>query len=273
MEIETKILKYCLTGVVALGLVLGAGFVLKQRAYEKRILELQNEAAAKDKTIEVQKNLYTKLSLQSNDVKGTLDQKDAQVKELEDQIKKQKQQLLDATSVSVQWKKAYEGLASNATETTVPPGEKPGDKQREKVDFHQDFGYIGVDGWTLTNPAQAWVRVKQNRPLKITLAMSQDSNKAWHTYASSSEDNVGIDIQVTAVNPNVLQPKWYENIGLLTSVGGGTNQMGGAFLVGEAITYKFRQFTLGPSIWLGINNRVDKYYGLVFEWRPFQKTP
>jgi len=278
MEARTKAL-VILFGVMTaaiLALVLALAWQIQQ--HQKAVLKLQNELAEKDKTIEVQKNLYTKLTLQTQNVQGTLDKRDAQVKELEDQINKNKQQLLDATTLVATWKKAYEGLA-NATQTTVPPDPKnppsnPVDvaKGREKVDFHEDFGYIKVDGWTLTNPPQAWVRLTQGRPLKLTLALSQDKDKGWHTYATSSEDNIGVDIQVTSVNPFVLQPHWYEKIGIAVDLGAGTNVGGVGALVGLGVNYQFKQFTLGPHVWLGINNVVDKYYGVAFEWRPFQRN-
>jgi hypothetical protein len=272
-DIKDQLTKYLILGLMLALVVMGLGAAWYKHAYDKRITQLQNEMAEKDKTIEVQKGLYTKLTVQSENVKGVLDQKDTQVRELEDQIKKQKQDLLNASTVVASWKKAYEGLAK-ATQTEVPADPtKPAlvGKTREKVDFHEDFGYIGVDGWTLTNPAQAWVRVKQNRPLKLTLAISQDKDKAWHTYATSSEENVGVDIQVTAVNPFLLQPKWYEKIGIGIDLGMGTNQAGLGALVGVGVNYQFMQFTMGPHVWLGINNTLDKYYGLTFEWRPFQR--
>lgn len=271
MEVQKILFGTMLAAIV--GLVLALAWTNHQ--HQKQVAQLQNEMAMKDKTIEVQKGLYTKLTIQSEEIKNVLDSKDKQVQELLDQIKKQKQDLLSASTVVASWKKAYEGLAK-ATQTEVPPDPtKPvvaGAKPREKVDFHEDFGYIGVDGWTLTNPPQAWVRVKQNRPLKLTLAISQDKDKAWHTYATSSEENVGVDIQVTAVNPFLLQPKWYEKIGVAIDLGMGTNRGGLGALAGIGLNYQIKQFTIGPHIWLGINDVVDKYYGITFEWRPFQRN-
>ncbi len=271
-DIKTQLEHYLIIGLMGLMVVMGLGAAWYKHSYDKRITQLQNEMAEKDTTIEVQKGLYTKLTVQSENVKGVLDQKDVQVKELENQINKQKQQLLDATTLVASWKKAYEGVA-NATETTVPPDpKKPLEATREKVDFHQDFGYVKVDGWTLTKPPQAWVRVSQGRPLKLTLALSQDSARAWHTYATSSEENIGVDIQVTAVNPYILQPKWYEKIGIAIDLGMGTNRGGLGALAGLGLNYQIKQFTIGPHVWLGINDTVDKYYGIAFEWRPFQRN-
>lgn len=271
MDAATKV-RITVFGVMVaaiLALVLALAWNIQQ--HQKQVTQLQNDLAEKDKTIEVQKGLYTKLALQTQNVQGTLDQRDAQVKELTDQIKKQKQEILDATQLTLTWKKAYEGLA-NATETHVdPPKGQPATAGREKVDFHEDFGAIKVDGWTLTNPPQAWVRLSPGKPLKLTLAISQDASKAWHTYATSSDPNIGVDIAVTAVNPYVLQPHWYENIGVVVDLGAGTNQSGVGALLGVGLNYRFLQFSLGPHVWLAMNSVVDKYYGLSFEWRPFQR--
>jgi hypothetical protein len=277
VDARTKALAILFGVMTAAIFALVIALAWQSHQHQVAVTQLQNELATRDKTIEVQKNLYTKLTVQTKDIQGTLDQRDKEVKLLEEQIKKQGQELLNASSLVVSWKKAYEGLAK-ATQTHVDPDPKnpptnPVEivKGREKVDFHQDFGYIGVDGWTLTNPPQAWVRVKQNRPLRLTLALSQDKDKAWHTYTTSSEENIGVDIAVTSVNPYLLQPKWYEKIGIAVDLGAGTNQSGIGALVGVGLNYQFMQFTLGPHVWLGINNTVDKYYGLSFEWRPFQR--
>lgn len=270
MQISGKTLLY---GMVALMVLLGCGAIYvaaKKQAYEKSIIELQNQIAERDKTIEVQKGVYEKLTLQLNDLKGALDQRDAQVRALEDDLKKKKEELLDATTVAINWKKAYEAEVKGH-QSDVPPV-KPGDPTRTKVEFEKDFGYIGVKGYTLTNPPDAWVHVQQNRPLKVTLAISQDKQKVWHTYATSSEDNVGVDIQLTGVNPYLLKPKWYEGIGITTDLGVGTNAGGVAALVGLGVNYKIKQFTFGPSMWIGASDRIDKYYGLNFTWRPFERN-
>src|SRR5580692_4364441 len=89
-------------------LVLGTAIALGQvriAGMGKTISQLQNEAALKDKTIEEQKGLYEKLTLQEQNVQSVLDSKDPQIKELEAQLKATKQQALTATQVALTWKK------------------------------------------------------------------------------------------------------------------------------------------------------------------------
>lgn len=260
--------KYALMGLVAvlLGVVIFGAYGRWKN--DKELARLRNEIASRDTTIEVQKGVYAKLALETDNLKSVLDSKDVQIKGLLAQIKKNKEDLLAANTLVVTWKKAYEGLANAHTEP-VEPG--PDGKTREKVVFEKDFGLIGVNGYTLTNPPEAWVKVSQLKPLQITLAISQDPTGAWHSYATSSDENTAIDIKLAAVNPHVLEPRWYENLQLNTMLAGGYNDKGFAILAGVGVSYKIKQFDVGPAVFLGISDRLDKYFGATFSWRPFQR--
>lgn len=269
MTLLTK-LHLVLTGSFAALLVFFAIYaVSKQRSYEKKIVELQNVAASKDQTIELKDGLYHKLTLQNDNLQKLLSSKDKTTKDLLEQIRKGKQDILAVNEINVGLKHQLEEL-KNATQTTVPG--QPGKPDRTKVDFHDDFGVVRVDGWTITNPAQSWVRLSPGKPLRLTLAVSQDKDKAWHTYVTTDDDRFGVDIHLAAVNPYLFKPHWYEGIGITTGLGVGSNQSGLGALVSVGLNYKLRQFSFGPAVWFGINGTVDKYYGLTFEWRPFEKT-
>lgn len=267
MDISRTLMK---VGVIALGVLLLVGVIygaIQKQAYESQLRELRNAVASRDKTIETQQGVYHKLTLEMTDLRGTLDSKDEEIKRLNDELKKNKEQLLTATSLVVKWKKAYEAaVAGNQTEV---PGENG--TVRKKVEFAKDFGYIGVNGWTLTDPAEAWIKVEQLRPLKLSMTISQDKDGAWHTRTTSSEENVGVDIAVTAVNPYLLDPKWYEGIGVKLDLAGGSTNAGFGFLAGAGVTYRIKQFEVGPSVWVAISDRVDKYFGGTLVWHPFQK--
>lgn len=256
--------------LVMMALLLGmAGYVLyQQRKHIGEVTALQNSLAEKDKTIEIKEGLYHKLTLQNRDLMAFLDKKDKQVASLADELKKKKQELLTTTSLVISLKKEIELLA-DGTQTEVPS--EDGKPSRTKVEFRHDFGFVKVDGWTLTNPPQSWVKLSPGKPLKLSLSIAQDKTGAWHSYATSNDPLVGVDISLTAVNPYLFKPKWYEGFGLLIGLGMGTNQSGLGALVQVGLTYKIKQFTVGPAVWLGLNNVVDKYYGVTFEWRPFEK--
>jgi hypothetical protein len=144
---------------------------------------------------------------------------------------------------------------------------------RDRIDFNKDFGMIGVKGYTITNPPEAWVSVKQLRPLKITVAVTQDKDRQWHTYATSSDENTAVDIALSAVNPYILEPKWYEKIQLGLSLAGGSGTGGFGFLAGIDATYKIKQFDVGPAVFvtLGAGTAVTPFFGAKFNWRPFER--
>lgn len=270
MSIITDKLKlYGLAGVIGLLLVVVIWGAVGKWSTDKEMARLRNEAASKDQTLEVQKGLYTKLSLESDDLKSLLNSKDVQIQELLSQVKKSKEDLLTANQLVVQWKKAYEG-AANANQTHVDPVD-PGKPGRDKVTFDKDFGMIGVKGYTLTNPPEAWVSVNQLKPLKITVAVTQDANKQWHSYATSSDENTTVDIALASVNPYVLEPKWYEKLQLNATLAGGSSGDGFGILAGIGVGYKIKQFDIGPSVFVGISTKVAPYFGAQFSWRPFER--
>jgi hypothetical protein len=268
-------MKYAAIALGAFALLSVLVLTVGRHSYEKKIVDLQNALAEKDKTVEVQKGLYEKLTIESKNLRSLLDKSDVQQKELIAELKKKDEQLLTTSSLVAKWKSAYEAHA-NAHQSNVQPAgpvlpdppEAVGEScplTRVRVDFDHDFGYIGVRGYTLTNPADAWVHVQQNHPLKITLAISRDSTGRWHTYSTSSEDNVAIDIGVTGVDDSLLRARWYEKIGVMYSMGVGSL----GILANAGITYSFGKYELGPMV---SSDMRGAYYGLSFLWHPFLKN-
>jgi hypothetical protein len=239
---------------------------VEQNKYEAKIMSLQNQAASLSETVEVQKGVFAKLTLQARDLEDLLETKDEQMKLLQSELKKSKSELLSASRLAVYWKTAYEAsVAGQQSEEAVPDT----GVVRTKVAFEKDFGMIGVRGHTLTNPPEAFVRVQQNRPLKIGLIVSQDKGGAWHTNATSSEDNVGVNIELAAVNPYILAPRWYEKIGVNLDLGITAGQIG--FIGGVGASYQIGRFDVGPRFWLVLSNSVNYGFGLGATWRPFQR--
>jgi hypothetical protein len=260
----SKLYKYAFLATLVLIIVAVIGFAVDKRVQDQLVTKLQNDVAQRDQTIEVQKGVYHKLSIDSQDLQKLLSSKDEEVVNLNKELKKSREQLLTANSLVVKWKKAYE--AEVAGHQTDVPGENG--IVRKRVDFEKDFGYIGVSGFTLTDPPEAKVKVQQNRPLKLSLVVSQDDAGAWHTRTTSSEENVDIQIDLAAVDPKVLAPRWYEGIGLVFDLG-----MGSQFIAGAGVTYKIGRFELGPKAWFGVpvGQAPTWAAGLQLLWHPFQK--
>lgn len=246
--------------LLVLAIVGATSFTLASNAASKKITNLQNEIARRDTTIEVQKNVYTKLAMNMQNVMSTLDMTIAENKRLDEELRKRKAEVLSAQTLTVQWKKAYEAaIKGNQTE------EIPG---RKKIEFEKDFGYIVVKGHTITDPPEAFIRVSQGRALRLSLVLTQEHDRSWRSYVTSSEENIAVDISISAVNPRMLDPKWYEKIGLHADIG-----LGSGFLVGVGASYKIGKFTVGPTVWGAMNWDLSPkgYVGLTFGWNPFQR--
>jgi hypothetical protein len=254
-----------LLAILAVIVALGISAV-KAHNLQKRIVDLQNENAKLAPTIEENKGLYARLAQQDKDVRGQLDLKDVQLKELSDQIEAAKEELGSAVAIQLKWKHAYEATIAG-TQTVIPPT-VAGGPERTKVDFNKDFGSIIVGGYTLTNPAEAYVKVSQGVPLKVAVAVSQDKTKAWHAYATSSDDNIGIDITLASVNPWINDLKWYEKIGISASV---AVSPGEGLLAGAGFTYKFNKVEVGPSVFADVGPHATLFYGAGAIWHPFER--
>lgn len=265
MELRSKLK---VTAVVLLAVLMVVGViwaVVTRNSYEAELARLRNEIASRDQTIEVQKGQFSKLTLELKDVQDALNKSDQKVKDLLVRLDKANQDILAANQLIIKWKSAYEGLA-NANQTDVPGD---GGVVRKRVDFSRSFGLIDVSGYTLTDPAEAFVRVEQVRALYLTLVLSQDESGAWHTDVTSSDDNTAVDISVAAVNPHFFEPRWYQRLGLSATLAGGMAGTGFGMLFGVGVSYQFKKFDVGPAVFFGLSDRVDRYVGVQATFRPF----
>jgi hypothetical protein len=254
--------------VLAFLLVAGAGFVAwKRHQYEKVQLELRNQIARHESTLEVQKGVYEKKLLEMVDLQKLLDTSQSEKAKLVKELEKQKANVLVLTELSVKQRQDYEAKLSG--KQTQVPGVTPG-KTRTKVEFEKEFGPYQVSGHTLTDPGEVWLRLRQLRPLRLTLAISQLPDKTWRATVASSEEDSSVEVKLAAVNPLVLQPKWYEGFGFMIHAGGGSlTSDQGAGLLGLSLTYDVKQFSLGPSAWF--TTQGHRFYGASVLWRPFRK--
>lgn len=258
--------------VVVLGLV-GAivfGYV-KEQSHQAELRALRNQLAAAAETITIKDGLYSRLAVEHDDLKSLLSSKDSDITKLKDELKKSKDDILSVSSLVVKWKSAYQSIA-NAKQTELPSSGPTSGPSRLRVDFDKDFGPFIVSGYTLTDPAYAWLMIKQGKPLRLTLALTQQKDKSWRTLVSSSDENVTVDVAISAVNPLVLQPKWYEKISFDATVAGGSTQSGFGALLGLGVSYKLGPVSFGPAFFLGISKNVDMYGGLNVKWFPFEKS-
>ncbi len=259
-------LSFIFAGVLLLlAISVAIGFTLVSNAHKKELVELQNTIASRDVTIEIQKNVYTELAIKSEATLQIALEFAEQNQALVAEIKTRKAEVLTAQNLVIKWKKAYEALVvATQTEETTPEG-----VVRKKVEFIKDFGPFIVKGHTLTDPPEALLNVNQGRPLKLSVVMTQEKDKSWRGYATSSEDNMAVDIAVSAVNPDMLNPKWYEKIGLQGSIAAGSG-----LLVGVGASYKIGNFNVGPGVWGAMNWDLQPkgYVGVNLGWNPFGRN-
>jgi hypothetical protein len=267
-----EILNKWLTVIVVVTLLVIAGVTwvtIERRSHEGQLAELRNAVASRDATIETSVGVFQRLAMEHGNLSVALDIKDAQVKSLVEDLKKNHEELLVANTLSIKWKKAYEGMAN--AEYSHEDGGTPDSQDRDVVAFHKDFGYIFVYGYTKTNPVEAYIKLEQRRPLRLTMVVSQKEDDSWVTHVTSSEENVGVDIQLAAVNPKLLDYHWCERLGLMIDLGGGPN----GFLGGIGVSAQFGKFELGPKIWAvypaGTGTGVAAFYGVSAIWHPFSR--
>jgi len=261
----------------SLSVILGALLVLtiataalrdgcSRRSFAEERARLLSQVAERDKTIETQKGVFERRSIASEEALRVsverLASADERIRTLDDELKRRGEQLVSANSLTLKWKKDYEGLVA-ATQTDAPPA-TPGGPPRRRVDFSKDWGMIGVSGHTLTDPAEAYVSVKQLRPLRLTLFVSEGRDGVWTARAVSSEDDIGVDIDMSTVSPRLPPRTFFERLGVTLHA-----FVGPSVLVGVGLSYDIGRFEFGPAALTSTNG--EKFFGASLLWRPFNR--
>jgi hypothetical protein len=208
---RTKYVGYIvlLIAILAVGFKVGDWWRNRQTANEVALLATQLQKTTE--TLEVETGLFTKQSSAFEDLSKYLDGKTTEIVALKKQLDESQASLLTANQLTLKWKKAYESaLAANQTEE--PPVE--GGPTRKRVDFTGRLGPIQATGHTLTDPAEAFLKLEQIEPLKLTVAVAQNKDKTWSTFVTSSDTNIDVKVDLAGVNPLVISPKWYQRVWL-----------------------------------------------------------
>lgn len=257
---------------LAVLLAVAVAFTLSKQGYEKQIVQLQNEVAVRDKTLEVKEGVYQKLVIQSNDLSSLLNNKDGEIQRLNDQLSKQGSQILTANTLIVQLKKDLQSSSHVVVQPTDP--KYPG-MIHAKLDSKNDFDPFLVTGDVLTDcsveqsqSTKATLKLSQTRPLKLSVVVSQDKDGTWRSSTTSSADNFQIDIALAGVNPYLLEEKWYEKFSFSMEAGVGTNP---GLLFGGGINYEIGKFEVGPRVWGVLDHGASPYFGATLSWHPFKK--
>lgn len=230
-----SILRYIL-GVVVISAVAGAFLVGRgcgASSAQKQIADLSSQLATTEKTVEVDKGVYATEVEQMSSLESLLTGDSSEIKALKQQLSQTQADLLSTQQIVVQWKNAYEGeLAANQSLQG----------KRERVDFSGKLGPIAAVGYTLTDPAEAHLSLRQVDPLTLTVSVARQKDGKWSSYVTSSDPNIDVKVNLAAVDPGVLAPTWKQRIWLNSGVdflGGRSASLG--------VSYHFDRWSLGVS--------------------------
>lgn len=193
--------------VMAIGFKIGDWWTTRQSRAE--ISTLKTELSKHLETIEVQKDVYAIQIFKYDVLQELFDTSRAEVEALKKHLDDTNAKLLTATQLTLKWKKAYEALL-DSQQTEEPPVD--GGPVRKRVDFAGKLGPIQATGHTLTDPPQAFLKLEQVDPLKLTVSVAQNKDKTWSTFVTTSDSNLDVKVDLAGVNPLVISPKWYQRI-------------------------------------------------------------
>lgn len=225
--------------------------------------ELKTALEASEGSLEFQKLIYDesvkawrKNTEVTNALYNTLKEDN---KKLYDDLKARNAEIVSLTKVGIEWKGKYLGIKETVDDIkdyivdsngeTLPAESIPAEcaELRYKVDFKKEDGYLGVKGWTLTNPAEAGINVYWTKPLDLNVVISRSKDKKTYiaNLTTSSDDFFPYKLDVK-IDPSLFKKRWYERFWL-----------GGDLMIGKGnagtnlgIYYEFGKLLIGPKIGL-----------------------
>ncbi len=250
-----------LAGVLAIVSVIGyGGYSCGARSRDAQIADLTTKLATSEQTIEIERGIVAKKSAELTDLADLLAKTGAENERLAALVKRGQMEILTLNQLVVKWKKAYEA-AVEASQTEEPPV-IPDGPPRKKVTFSGRVGPITVDGHTLTDPPEAFLKWSQIDPLRLTLIVTKNKDGTFSSIVSSSDDDIATEITVSAVDVSVVAPTWKQRIW----VNAGVDFLGDRRVFG-GVSYHFDRLALGAecSGWTD-----GSACGLTVGFRPFK---
>lgn len=194
-------------GTLILCLTLALRWVDKKN---DRIAELATKLISTEQTLEIEKGLFARKSLEAEDLKDLLSKLGEDNAKLQKLIDDAQSEILTLNTLVIKWRKAYY-VVLNGSQTETPPP-VPGDPPRVEVTFDGRAGPLRLWGSTKTNPPQAFLNWEQIDPLKLTVAVVRNRDGTYSTIVNSPDLNVQADITFSGTDPSVLRPKWYQRV-------------------------------------------------------------
>lgn len=254
-----KIIMVCLTGLLAFFSVY---MTIRANEEEQKKVTAFNRLAAMDTVRREANNNWTRLSQQKDNLIDELRKQNAS---LADDIDERNQNILALSETVARVRSARIVIRSqdgdDVHETPQPDG-------RVRVDFAETQDPMRVEGFTLTNPAEADLTVSFVRPLRLRTTIVQNQDGSWRTYFESDWPNLEIEEMNTSVSPLVAaQRAWYKDIAFGVSLG--TNfSLDSGYLTGRVL-YDFGDFGIGLEAGGAfVEDDLSIMVGLAFQVKP-----
>lgn len=274
-----KFYKY--SALIFLFLFLGSvgWFFWKQKLADDHIRQLSNQLALTQQLVKETATAYSSAALEMDNLK-------AKNKDLQSVIKKKQEEIFSLTDIAIQWKNQYWEI-KNATGTIVdnkdPSSTQPVSLPTEcleclknvrfRVDFEREQENLKLSGYTLTNPAFATISLEWTKPLMLQLVLTRSQEGVFKVYVDSPDKSFIPTELALKVDPSVFARKWYENIGVSSTIA--ASQYGFTGSVNAFYNVRYNVF-IGPSVSLqynASNSSFQAFYGAIIGYYPFMRKP
>lgn len=260
--------KYISAVLLTALLVAGGALWWQDRQHSKQRRDLNNALARTEKTLQETETVSSRRAVELEDI-------ETKNKELQKILKDRDESILALTETNLRLRDKYFKI-KNAKENVVdkegneiPDGEPIPDDARVKVEFEHVEEPLKVSGFTLTNPAYAEVKLNWTRDLRLSLILTKTDEDTFRVYLDSENSDVDTTEINLSVDPTLLEHKWYEKIGVGSSLVAG--EYGGQ--LGLRVYYDFwKNVSMGIDFMVLYDGAKAKtFYGLNVGWYPFRK--
>lgn len=269
--------KYLVAVLLGIILILGGVLAYRDYNYRKQLDDVTNQLAEKMEQVQETETAVSKMAVEAEDIK-------TKNKELQRIIKKRDQDILALSEINLKLKdenlkfeneNARETVVDNSGNVVTDPTKIPNELKdlRLRVDFEKEQDIIKVEGFTLTNPAYAELKITHTKPLKLEFILTKDDNDNFSLYLDSKDTTVVPTEISLKVDPSIFDLKWYQRFGVEANVGVSTTY---DIIPVSKIFYLFnitKSIQINPYAELRFSVKLLKLqpvFGVSFVWYPLR---
>lgn len=265
--------------MVAIIALLLAVIAIERGKANKRQQDLNNRLSDALGSIEIYEGVQYRLAEESRIKERKIEELLGENTRLDDTIRKLDGEVYNLTQINaslreeLEFSSQDEGSSATTTivryvcpETTDGGEEVPTEIPNLRVDFDLLSGGFRAIGFTETNPSHAELRLLQEEPFVVDIALIQSDNGEWSSIASEQTDRLELEIGELIVDERVVNERWYERLGVGLSVHAGE----GTFGAGPALHLETGALDFGLSATYDIA-RNSIVGGFSATYRPFRR--